>query len=425
MEDLSSDLQNFLITTTEEDLLKFSLLVKEKRLIKIDELEGFLKKFGPDYYSPLTSNSAFSYAVKHENINFALHILEKMKGQYENKQGQYFQRDLEKLSELFESDLFESAYETDKNNKNGQNDLIVQMAKALTIEETHPKYGRRQKNSKKVNSSQNSLSLEQKTERANERYNKKFEELGNKFALDNHCITYSFDTSDGDQLPLLAQLTLASSRNKYAEEISKLTIDHRNEIYDLKIESILRNICSFFRDKWKKDFDALQEVQAMLVLHFIPRLNLVHSEIYVTANPHIPSLAKKEGQLKIENNELLNKRLKSIKVENLIFESNYFQSDDCKRHAEEILCDKLKELKQVKKAYIYGTKLPCLSCYSRMHMENELGQVELRFSKDYGKFWMHTVMHVGDKFKEREIRNYKVAINTLQLLATSTVTEGR
>ena len=90
MEDLSSDLQNFLITTTEEDLLKFSLLVKEKRLIKIDELEGFLKKFGPDYYSPLTSNSAFSYAVKYENINFALHILEKMKGQYENKQGQYF-----------------------------------------------------------------------------------------------------------------------------------------------------------------------------------------------------------------------------------------------------------------------------------------------------------------------------------------------
>ena len=60
-----------------------------------------------------------------------------------------------------------------------------------------------------------------------------------------------------------------------------------------------------------------------------------------------------------------------------------------------------------------------------MHMENELGQVELRFSKDYGKFWIHTVMHVGDKFKEREIRNYKVAINTLQLLATSTVTEGR
>ena len=72
----------------------------------------------------------------------------------------------------------------------------------------------------------------------------------------------------------------------------------------------------------------------------------------------------------------------------------------------------------VKRVYIYGTKRPCLSCYSRMQMENE-------FSKDHGKFWMHTVTHVGDKSNGRELRNYKVAINTLQLLATSAVTEDK
>ena len=423
MEDLSSHLRNFQITTTKEDLL--TSMVKEKRLIRIDELEDFLKKFDPNYYSPLTSNSAFSYAVKHENIEFALHILEKMKGEYPNKLDQYFQRDLEKLSELFGSDLFKKAYETNKNYKNGKDDLIVRMAKALTVEETYRQFGCRLKNNKKVNSSENSLPLEQKIGRAKERYNKRIEELGNKFALDNHCIMYPFDTSTKNQMPLYVQLTLASTQAKYAEEINKLTADYQNESYDLNIELILHEVSTFFRGKWKKDFDALQEVQAMLVLHVIPPLHSVYSEVYVAANPHIPSLVKKEGKLKIENNELLNQNLNLVIAKNLIFESNYFQIADPNRHAEEILCDKLKELKTVKRAYIYGTKRPCLSCYSRMQMENEMSQVELRFSKDHGKFWMHTVTHVGDKSNGREIRNYKVAINTLQLLATSAVTEDR
>ena len=41
MEDLSSHRRNFQITTTKEDLL--TSMVKEKRLIRIDELEDFLK----------------------------------------------------------------------------------------------------------------------------------------------------------------------------------------------------------------------------------------------------------------------------------------------------------------------------------------------------------------------------------------------
>ena len=423
MEDLSSHLQNFQLATTGENLL--TLMVKEKRLKQIDELESFLKKFNPNYYSPLTSNSAFSYAVKHENIEFALHILEKMKGEYPNKAHQYFQRDLVKLSELFESDLFKRAYETDKKNKNGKDDLIVRMAKALTVEEAYRQFGRRLKNSKKVNSSENNLPLKQKIRRAKKRYKKKIEETGNKFALGNYCIMYPFGTSAGSKIPLCVQRALATRQTKYAEEIDKLIIDYHNEIYDLNIESILYEVSTFFRGKWKKDFDALQEVQAMLVLHVIPPLYSVYSEIYVAANPHIPSLVKNEAKLKIENNELLSKGLKLITAKNLIFESNYFQIRDPNRHAEEILCDKLKELKTVKRAYIYGTKRPCLSCYSRMQMENEMSQVELRFRKDHGKFWMYTVTQVGSKFNGREIRNYKVAINTLLLLATSTVTETR
>ena len=423
MEDLSLHLRNFQLTTTKEDLL--TSMVKEKRLIRIDELEDLLKKFDPNYYSPLTSNSAFSYAVKHENIEFALHILEKMKGEYSNKPDQYFQRDLEKLSELFESDLFKIAYETDKNNKNGKDDLIVRMAKALTVGETHRQFERRLKNGKKINSSENSLPLGQKTGRAKERYNRKIEELGNKLALDNHCIIDPFGTSVENKELLRVQRALASRQSKYAEEIDKLIIDYHNEIYDLNIQSILYEVSTFFRSKWKRDFDKLQEVQAMLVLHVIPPLYSVYTEIYVAANPYIPSLVKNEAKLKIENNELLSKGLKLIQANNLIFESNYFQISDPNRHAEEILCDKLKEMKTVKRAYIYGTKRPCLSCYSRMQMENEMSQVELRFRKDHGKFWMYTVKHVGSNINGREIRNYKVAINTLQLLATSSVTEER
>ena len=423
MEDLSLHLRNFQLTTTKEDLL--TSMVKEKRLIRIDELEDLLKKFDPNYYSPLTSNSAFSYAVKHENIEFALHILEKMKGEYSNKPDQYFQRDLEKLSELFESDLFKIAYETDRNNKNGKDDLIVRMAKALTVGETHRQFERRLKNGKKINSSENSLPLGQKTGRAKERYNRKIEELGNKLALDNHCIIDPFGTSVENKELLRVQRALASRQSKYAEEIDKLIIDYHNEIYDLNIQSILYEVSTFFRSKWKRDFDKLQEVQAMLVLHVIPPLYSVYTEIYVAANPYIPSLVKNEAKLKIENNELLSKGLKLIQANNLIFESNYFQISDPNRHAEEILCDKLKEMKTVKRAYIYGTKRPCLSCYSRMQMENEISQVELRFRKDHGKFWMYTVKHVGSNINGREIRNYKVAINTLQLLATSSVTEER
>ena len=48
------------------------------------------------------------------------------------EKGEYFQRDLKNLSELFDYDLFKTAYEEKKSDADN---LIVQWAKALTIEE--------------------------------------------------------------------------------------------------------------------------------------------------------------------------------------------------------------------------------------------------------------------------------------------------
>ena len=56
-----------------------------------------------------------------------------MKGKYEYEKGKYFQRDLKNLSELFDSDLFKTAYE---GNKSDEYNVIVQWAKALTIKES-------------------------------------------------------------------------------------------------------------------------------------------------------------------------------------------------------------------------------------------------------------------------------------------------
>ena len=107
-------------------------MVKEKRLVQVDEIEVLTITSDPNYYSPLTNKSAFSYAVEYKNIDFALLLLNKMKGEYENEKGEYFQRDLKNLSELFDYDLFKTAYEEKKSDADN---LIVQWAKALTIEE--------------------------------------------------------------------------------------------------------------------------------------------------------------------------------------------------------------------------------------------------------------------------------------------------
>lgn len=128
---------------TQEDLL--TLMVKEKRLVQVHELEVLMNTSDPNYYSPLTKKSAFSYAVRYMNINFALLLLKRMKGEYENKQAEYFRKDLENLSESFDSESSKTAYQ---DSISDEDDLIVRMAKALTIEESFTQKGRRLKNGK-------------------------------------------------------------------------------------------------------------------------------------------------------------------------------------------------------------------------------------------------------------------------------------
>ena len=62
----------------EEDAL--TLMVKHEKFNKVDELKPFLGIFDPNYYSKLTGNSAFSYAVEQNNLIFAEALLDKMSG---------------------------------------------------------------------------------------------------------------------------------------------------------------------------------------------------------------------------------------------------------------------------------------------------------------------------------------------------------
>ena len=120
-------------------------MVRKCQIDQVDEVEVLTNTSDPNYYSPFTKNSAFSYAVEYKNIDFALVLLNKMKGKYEYEKGKYFQRDLKNLSELFDSDLFKTAYE---GNKSDEYNVIVQWAKALTIKESFTQKGSRLKNGK-------------------------------------------------------------------------------------------------------------------------------------------------------------------------------------------------------------------------------------------------------------------------------------
>ena len=132
----------------------------------------------PNYYSPLTKKSAFSYAVKYKNIHFSLLLLNKMKGEYENEKGEYFRKDLENLSELFDSELFKTAY---KDSISDEDNLIVRMAKALTIEESFTQKGSRLKNGKITTGNTYPFSnYDNEMNKVKEKYYNQFEELENK-----------------------------------------------------------------------------------------------------------------------------------------------------------------------------------------------------------------------------------------------------
>lgn len=133
------------------------------------------------------------------------------------------------------------------------------------------------------------------------------------------------------------------------------------------------------------------------------------------------------GRVKIDYEEAslrnrLERILNSYKLNKNSFVRNIASTEEPNRHAEEILCDNINHSQKMA-TYIYGTKRPCLSCYSRMQKEREKREIEIHFSKDHGRFWKHTVNHVEKTIKGHTIREYDVAINTIKSLAKSTVTK--
>ena len=435
-------------------------MVRKSQIDQVDELEVLTNASDPNYYSPFTKNSAFSYVVEYKNIDFALLLLNKMKGEYEYEKGKYFQRDLKNLSELFGSDLFKTAYEE---NKSDEDNLIVQWAKALTIEESYKQKGSRLKNGKTSTINRYPVSsYGDEIKKLLEQYDNHIEELKHKMEKritdikkhfsDSSCMGYLFAKSTemkkGQEADKISKIKVQESiKRKYKKRKQNL-----KEIYTLEGEGIefsfLLNVISWvLLDNWGKKFNTpkikVQEAQAMLVLEHLPNSEISH-KIYVAANPYIQSLdnqnemkeiisVKKDKVTVIDSGvtllcELAEELLNEIKLKELQLVKNIFSKKDPKRHAEEVLCDNIQNQTQsitLKRIYIYiyGTKRPCLSCYSRMQMEKEKGYFKICFSKDHGKFWQHAVSHVGETISGSEIREYGVAINTLKLLATSTVTE--
>ena len=94
------------------------------------------------------------------------------------EKGEYFQRDLKNLSELFDPDLFKTAYEEKKSD---EDNLIVQWAKALTIEESFTQKGSRLKNGKVNTGNTYPFSnYDYEISKVKEKYDNQIEELENK-----------------------------------------------------------------------------------------------------------------------------------------------------------------------------------------------------------------------------------------------------
>ena len=394
-------------------------MVRNSQIDQADKLEILTNTSDPNYYSPLTKKSAFSYAVKHKNIYFALLLLNKMKGEYENEKSKHFQRDLEKLTELFDSELFKTAYEV-----SDEDNLIVQWAKALTIEESFEQNGSRLKNGKISTVKRYPFSsYDDEIKNLLEQYSNHIKELKNKMSK------------------IEVQESIQTIYKECKQNLKKI---YTLEGEDIEFSFLLNVVSWVLLDNWRTKFNKykiyVEEVQAMLVLEPLPNSEISY-KLYVATNPYIQSLdnpnelkeiisVKKDKVTVIDSEdeplcELAEELLNKINLKDILLVKNIFSKKDPKRHAEEILCDNIQTQTQPmtpKRLYIYGTKRPCLSYYSRMQWEKEKRSLKMYFSKDHGKFWLHAVSHVGETIRGRKIREYGVAINTLKLLATSTVT---
>lgn len=233
---------------TQEDLL--TSMVKEKRLVQVDELKILTNTSDPNYYSPLTNKSAFSYAVEYKNIDFALLLLNKMKGEYENEKGEYFQRDLKNLRELFDPDLFKTAYEEKKSD---EDNLIVQWAKALTIEESFTQRGSRLKNGKVNTGNTYPFSnYDYEISKVKEKYDNQIEELENKKKKD---IAKMKKGKEADKMSDIVEKELEKINRIYKNFEQNVAKTYENDRHHIQILMNLNNVSRILFDKWSKKFN--------------------------------------------------------------------------------------------------------------------------------------------------------------------------
>ena len=200
---------------TQEDLL--TSMVKEKRLVQVDELKILTNTSDPNYYSPLTNKSAFSYAVEYKNIDFALLLLNKMKGEYENEKGEYFQR------------------------------------KALTIEESFTQRGSRLKNGKVNTGNTYPFSnYDYEISKVKEKYDNQIEELENKKKKD---IAKMKKGKEADKMSDIVEKELEKINRIYKNFEQNVAKTYENDRHHIQILMTLNNVSRILFDKWSKKFN--------------------------------------------------------------------------------------------------------------------------------------------------------------------------
>ena len=387
--DMNKELENALI-----------LMVRYNKLT-VDQLKRFLEKCDPNYYSPVTKKSAFSYSVEKKKLIFAQVLLDKMSGKNENNR-EHFQRDLKTFSEQldFNSEIFKTACKdyygkTTYDHRVDSQKFVSDIAEALIVGKTIPPKG---------------------------------------YILKRDKVTLQ--------------------RNR-----ANLTVQEND--HNLKRKQFLNHFSTLLYYKWKAEYTSLQEVQAMWVSY----THMTHDHqksitIFTAVHPYQKDFSERKQQevsnffrllspsnfnkfcndltkncpsLKGYDQTRYNRVREKFKDDkkyifhifcrfgdrlSFVFLINQYGTDYSDMHAEEILCDEAEAYLSnlsIKDPifYIYGKKRPCISCYSRM----EILKIN-NFNRRHGKFWSHGVrLNVG----KQTHRKADIVTNTLKLLVKSNV----
>ena len=378
----------------EEDAL--TLMVKHEKSNKVDELKPFLGVFDTNYYSKLTGNSAFSYAVEQNNLIFAEALLDKMSGKNEETR-EFFQRDLSNLSKQCtnESEIFKEASKNyfkiissstcrDYDHSQDCQLLISAMTKALIYKEGAAQEGCMLRNGK-VTLQINNQDFQQKQflrHFSTLLYRKWKEENRELAEVQAMWVFYPQDLIEKHQI-----FVAVNPYKKTFDEAQK------KRMWELSGKKKEEEFCKLIKKLTDVDISSPKNYN-------LRRYNRVKEKF--------------DGDLKFIL-DIFKSMKNSLQFEYL---SNKNMSNYSAKHAEEILCDKAHEILENNnrnpKFYIYGKRRPCLTCYSRM----EIMKIH-HFNRNHEKFWPHG-MKVRDS-KNKHIRNTDVLINTLKLLSISTI----